>query len=173
MSIDLREKGRGREGETSMWERNIHRLPPVTASMGIKPATFLVYGMALWPAEPPGQNPIFFVFKNNMAMNIFMYILTLRAVVSQEYKLRSRVTCWTLQDNANCTLAGAVSGLSAGLQTERSIVRFPVRAHAWVVGPVPGWEWATGNASLFLLHISVSPPLPPFLLLSLKINKIL
>ena len=26
------------------------------------------------------------------------------------------------------------SGLSASVQTERSLVRFPVRAHAWVVG---------------------------------------
>ena len=32
------------------------------------------------------------------------------------------------------------SGLSAGLQTERSPVRFPVRAHAWVAGQVPGGD---------------------------------
>ena len=30
-----------------------------------------------------------------------------------------------------------LSGLSAGLQTERSLVRFPVRVHAWVEGQVP------------------------------------
>ena len=30
-----------------------------------------------------------------------------------------------------------LSGLSAGLQTKGSWVRFPVRAHAWVVGQVP------------------------------------
>ena len=37
------------------------------------------------------------------------------------------------------TMAGVaqLSGLSAGLLTERSPVRFPVRAHAWVVGLVP------------------------------------
>ena len=31
-----------------------------------------------------------------------------------------------------------LSGLSAGLQTKGLPVRFPVRAHAWVVGQVPG-----------------------------------
>ena len=30
-----------------------------------------------------------------------------------------------------------LSGLSASLRTERSPVRFPFRAHAWVVGQVP------------------------------------
>ena len=29
------------------------------------------------------------------------------------------------------------SGLSNGLQTKRSLVQFPVRAHAWVAGQVP------------------------------------
>ena len=32
-----------------------------------------------------------------------------------------------------------LSGLSAGLRTKALLVRFPVRAHAWVVGQVPGW----------------------------------
>ena len=30
-----------------------------------------------------------------------------------------------------------LSGLSAGLRTEGSLVRFPVRAHAWGAGQVP------------------------------------
>ena len=30
-----------------------------------------------------------------------------------------------------------LSGLSASLRTKGSLVRFPVRAHAWVVGQVP------------------------------------
>ena len=38
-----------------------------------------------------------------------------------------------------------LSGLSAGLQTKRSLVRFPVRAHAWVVGQVSSWWHARGN----------------------------
>ena len=32
-----------------------------------------------------------------------------------------------------------LSGLSAGLRTKRSPVRFPVRAHAWVVGGSLGY----------------------------------
>ena len=35
-----------------------------------------------------------------------------------------------------------LSGLSASLQTTRSPVRFPVRAHAWVAGQVPSWGHA-------------------------------
>ena len=38
-----------------------------------------------------------------------------------------------------------LSGLSAILQTERLLVRFPVRAHAWVAGQVPGWGYGRGN----------------------------
>ena len=51
-----------------------------------------------------------------------------------------------------------LSGLSAGLRTERSRVQFPVRAHAWVVGQVP-------SQSMYLLHINIFLPLP------LKIRK--
>ena len=47
-----------------------------------------------------------------------------------------------------------LSGLSAGLQLERSLVQVPVRAHAWVVGQVPSWA-----AIMDLLHIDVSPHL--------------
>ena len=62
-----------------------------------------------------------------------------------------------------------LSGLSAGLSTERSPVRFPVGAHDWVVGRVPSWGCAKG---VFLSHVDVSLPL--FLLSPLpkKINKI-
>ena len=31
-----------------------------------------------------------------------------------------------------------LSGLSTGLQIEGSLVRFLVRAHAWIAGQVPG-----------------------------------
>ena len=30
-----------------------------------------------------------------------------------------------------------LSGLNASLQTKGSLVRFPVRAHAWVAGQIP------------------------------------
>ena len=52
-----------------------------------------------------------------------------------------------------------LSGLSAGLQTKGSPVRFPVRAHAWVAGQVPSegvWEATTQwcfSASLHSLKL--------------------
>ena len=64
-----------------------------------------------------------------------------------------------------------LSGLNTVLQTERLQVWFPVRAHSWVVGQVPGVRGGErGNWSMFLSHIDVSLPLslPP---LPLKINK--
>ena len=45
-----------------------------------------------------------------------------------------------------------LSGLNASLQTQRSLVQFPVRAHAWVVGQVPSWGHERGNGSMFLNH---------------------
>ena len=59
-----------------------------------------------------------------------------------------------------------LSELSAGLQTERSPVQFPVPAHAWVTGLVPVWRHAKGNQSMYLSYINVSLPL----FLPLKIN---
>ena len=60
-----------------------------------------------------------------------------------------------------------LSGLSAGLKTKGSHVRFPVRAHAWVVGQVP----SRGRAREATTHGWFSPSLPPIPFL--KINKIL
>ena len=54
-----------------------------------------------------------------------------------------------------------LSGLSAGPRTERSLVCFPVRAHAWVAGQVPGWGRARGNQSFcFMVFLSLTPSLP-------------
>ena len=47
-----------------------------------------------------------------------------------------------------------LSGLSASLWTKRSLARFLVRAHAWVVGWVHGWGHAGGN-QLMLLFLSL------------------
>ena len=58
------------------------------------------------------------------------------------------------------------SGLSAGLRSKGSSVRFPVRAHAWVSGQVPSWGHERGNHTLMFLSLS------PFLPLCLKINNI-
>ena len=56
-----------------------------------------------------------------------------------------------------------VSGLSASLQTKEPLVRFPVRAHAWVVGQVPSRGRKRGNHTLVFLSLSPFP-------LPLKIN---
>ena len=52
-----------------------------------------------------------------------------------------------------------LSGLSASLWTERLLVAFPVRAHAWVAGWVCSWGCARGNQLIYLSHINVSLPL--------------
>ena len=51
-----------------------------------------------------------------------------------------------------------LSELSAGLQTKGSVVRFPIRAHAWVAGQVPSRGRMRGNHSLMLLPLSFSLP---------------
>ena len=51
-----------------------------------------------------------------------------------------------------------LSGLSTALRTKASPVRFPVRAHAWVVGQVPSRGRARGNHTLVFLSLSVSLP---------------
>ena len=58
-----------------------------------------------------------------------------------------------------------LNGLSAGLQTKGSLVRFPARAHAWIEGQVPSRGRTRGNYTLMFL----SSPSFPF---SLKMNKI-
>ena len=50
-----------------------------------------------------------------------------------------------------------LSGLSAGLQTKVSQVRFPVRAHAWAVGQDPRRCCMIGNNPLIFLSLSLSP----------------
>ena len=52
-----------------------------------------------------------------------------------------------------------LSGLSTGLQTERLLVQFPVRTHAWAVGQVPSWGRVRSTSSMFH-SFSVSLPFP-------------
>ena len=59
-----------------------------------------------------------------------------------------------------------LSGLNVGLQTKGSLVRFPVRAHAWVAGQVPSMGCARGNHTWMFLSLS-----SPTSRLSLKIKK--
>ena len=53
-----------------------------------------------------------------------------------------------------------LSGLSTGLQTKGLLVRFPVRAHAWVAGQVPSRGHVRGNHTLMFLSLSFSLPPP-------------
>ena len=60
-----------------------------------------------------------------------------------------------------------LSELSAGLHTKGLPVRFPIQAHAWVVGYVPSRGRTRGNRTLTFLSLSFSLLSP-----SIKINKI-
>ena len=51
-----------------------------------------------------------------------------------------------------------LSGLSTSLWTKGWPVRFPVRAHAWVVGQVPSRGRSRGNHTLIFLSLSFSFP---------------
>ena len=51
-----------------------------------------------------------------------------------------------------------LSGLSAGLRSKGWLVRFPVRACAWVAGQVPSKECARGNHTIMFLSLFFSPP---------------
>ena len=49
-----------------------------------------------------------------------------------------------------------LSGLSTSLQAKGSLVRFPVRAHAWVAGQVPCGGVIRGRQSVYLSHMHPS-----------------
>ena len=55
-------------------------------------------------------------------------------------------------------LAGVAQWIECGLQTKGSLVQFPVRAHAWVVGQVPSGGHVRGNHTLMFLSPSYSLP---------------
>lgn len=58
-------------------------------------------------------------------------------------------------------------------KSERSLVQFSIRAHAWIAGqPSPQFGvWERQTVNVFLAHQSFSPTLCPHLSLSLKISK--
>ena len=68
--------------------------------------------------------------------------------------------------NAVLTLAGVAQWLSTSLRTKGLPVRFPVRAHAWVVSQGPSRGCVRGSHPLMFLSLSLSLPL------SQKLNKI-
>ena len=64
-----------------------------------------------------------------------------------------------------------LSGLSGSLRTKGLPVQFLVRADAWVVGQVPSWGHVRGNQSYMDVSLPLSPSLPLFLKINLKILK--
>ena len=57
-------------------------------------------------------------------------------------------------------LAGVAQWIEHGLQTKGLLVRFPVRAHAWVAGQVPSGGFVRGNHTLMFLYLYFSFPSP-------------
>ena len=51
-------------------------------------------------------------------------------------------------------------GLSTGMWTKGSLVRFPARAHAWVAGQAPSRGCTRDNHTLIFLSLSFSLPYP-------------
>ena len=86
--------------------------------------------------------------------------------------LNSRVQCHSLSLlhafpflKSSQTLAGVAQWIERGFVNQRVLVRFPVRAYAWVAGQIPSVGCTRGNHTLMFL--SLSPSLP----CSLKISK--
>ena len=103
---------------------------------------------------------------------VCVYTHTHNRIVCRHKKEWSSDTCCNTVNLQNIMLPWQVwlSRLSAHLQTERSLVQFPVKAHAWVMGQVPSWGRARGNQWMFLSLIDVSLSFSS-LPLSLKIDK--
>ena len=81
---------------------------------------------------------------------IFLNIKYIYTVYNTVYKIKSiKFFC----------LAGVAQWIEHGLQTKGSLVRFPVRAHAWVAGQVPSGGHVRGNHILMFLSLFFSPVL--------------
>ena len=59
-------------------------------------------------------------------------------------------------------LASVAQWTERGLQTKGSLVRFPVKAHAWVVGQLPSRRHVRSNHTLMFLSLSFCFPSPLF-----------
>ena len=57
-------------------------------------------------------------------------------------------------------LAGVAQWVACQPATNGSQVQFPVGAHAWVAGWIPGGGCARGNQTLIFLSLSFSLPSP-------------
>ena len=58
-----------------------------------------------------------------------------------------------LHRNRLCPQLAWHSGLSSGLRTTGLLVRFPVRAHAWVSGQVPSRGHVRGSPTVMFLSL--------------------
>ena len=63
-----------------------------------------------------------------------------------------------LYKKISLALAGVAQWIECGLRTKGSLVQFPVRAHAWIVGQVPSRGCVRDNHTLIFLSLSFSFP---------------
>ena len=141
--------------------------PPVSFPSSSPPAC-----VSLCPSPPP-LSPFaslpFILATALLPKNAFSFFSLLLLIV-QTFYLKTNVSFRIITDSctkslAASALAGVAHGLSATLRSERSPVRFLVRAHAWVAGRVPRWGRVRGNPcfSHTLTFLSLSfffPSLP-------------
>ena len=156
-----------------------HLLPPQPSTLpqdskpaghphaALRPLFFLLtLPIAQWSLPPPDSHPLHDQMSSeswgtldSLCLVSFAYIFSL------EYKLQ------------NGTLTGVAQLVGHHPQGEGSPVWFPVRAHAWVSGLVPGCGVVRVHNERQAIDVSLSrgcfsPSLSPSLPLSLKINKI-
>ena len=89
--------------------------------------------------------------------------------MQKKHLIKFNIYLWLKKKNLMPWLVW-LSGLSAGLQTKRSLVWCPIRAHSWVAGPGPQLGACQRQLmDVSLAHRYFSPSLSPSLPLSLKI----
>ena len=76
--------------------------------------------------------------------------------VSILWSLYAQAIVRVIRKNTPCLVW--LSGLSTGLWSKGSLVQSPVRAQAWVSGPVPSRGCTRGNHTLMFLSLSFSLP---------------
>ena len=99
------------------------------------------------PAIPPSSGHCSITF--TCILNIFLSIRFFPSTCKHEFtsNIKKERKPWLVW----------LSGLSTGLRTKGSLVGFPVRAHAWVVGQVPSRGCTRGNHTrMFSPYLSPS-----------------
>ena len=165
-----------------MGKRYINRLPLTHPSwepsppprhvpwLGIEPATFQFTDRCSIHWATPAQAVILYFWWTLKKLKIlalsFWTKSCLKSYILFFNILLTFLSLLLLIENMHLALAGIAQWIECGLGTKRSLVRFPVRAHAWVAGQVPSREHVRGNHTLIFFSLSFSLPL------SLKINKL-